>query len=205
MRGRSWLDVVAAVAVGLLLAASLCAEPAWRALDPQVDVELRFWFDAKGSGEGFFPPTDPWGTPWVTHRPFLYSCGPDGVDQVGRGDDVSLPVFMGDAAVLADAVGPLAGALALLLAVTHVVARLSAWHRQSPALAALAALAGAVLVDALCPFPNGLQGTLRGWLLVPPRLALLGGSGLPFALWALAVTLAGRGEPGTEAGGVQGS
>lgn len=104
--GRAWRALsrsqqrnLALAALLLLLAAFL--QPVWRGLQPEVAVgaELRHFFsmDPAYPFDGT-PGLDPWGRRWVAklgtdpsgraiYR-WLYSLGPDGVDQGGAGDDV---------------------------------------------------------------------------------------------------------------------
>ncbi|RMG17643.1 MAG: hypothetical protein D6731_03695 [Planctomycetota bacterium] len=169
-------------------ALALFAPPAWDRLDPRLPLTQAY---REGAA------LDPWGRPWV-ERPYdvargeggeVYSLGPDGRDEGGRGDDVVL--WVGGRGVFVLAVrAHLRGALlacAVLLAAGHELLRLSRRRLSEPRAEELsvelrraATLALPFLLLSV-PLAVGLVRALRGFLrpfeevLVVPVPAAAGG------------------------------
>lgn len=176
-------------AVDPVLAAATTAPPtAFVFLQEQVDLgRQRSWELSQ---------KDPWGRRWragalrdlagkLTIDPcFIYSAGPDGVDALGGGDDITGAAVAGHPVVrcvphivLASPRGALANAFALIVASTLVTGWASRAPRASVAREALRAAAmialPAVAIAPWLAFPvEALDAPPPGWLVVPPRLAL---------------------------------
>jgi hypothetical protein len=102
LRARSRADLVAYGLVVVLVVIALAGPPLLHAMSARVRVTVHVSADASRNWDRLSVgslPKDPWGADLVDVPPPLRSCGPDGRDDGGTGDDV--PLLPGDSLVMA--------------------------------------------------------------------------------------------------------
>ncbi len=76
------------VLLGLLAVLALFGQRIWTGLDPQMALSRSFWVNRFSTFNS--DTMDPWGTQVRSDNWPPYSLGPNGVDESGTGDDVSV-------------------------------------------------------------------------------------------------------------------